>query len=147
MSDVTRSLTQKSELSAARLALVSEAPVARRVARHARDENELLRAENERLMTENERLRVENMHLVDIGAKLGAMSMELKKENDLLTKENVDLCARLNRPQSIVPRKGRLPPREEVGARVVDLDDEPEPETIIHGTQKLVKVPRRKDAS
>ena len=143
----------KSELSAARRALVSDVPIARR----AQSENTNLRDENDRLHTENERLRVENTHLTTIGAKLGAMNAELKKENALLTKENVDLCARLNRPAFVMPRKGRLPPRDEEGARVVELDDEPaqvpepEPEpkperASVSGRngQKLVKIARRK---
>jgi hypothetical protein len=142
--------TRKSELSAARLALVSDVPLARR----AQSENTILRRENERLQTENERLRVENMHLTNIGAKLGAMNVELKKENVLLTKENVDLCARLNRPAFMMPRKGRLPPRkEEEGVRVVELDDEPvpapEPEASVtgHGGQKLVRLLKNRKAS
>jgi|SRR5271166_29343 len=150
MSDVTRSMTQKSELASARLALVSEAPVARR----AQGENAALRAEIEQLQAKNEQLCVENMHLVDIGAQLGTLAEELRVENDLLRKENVDLCARLNRPAFIMPRKGRLPPREEEGAaRVVELDDEPTPEPEPEpdpesvpgrGGQKLVKVTRKK---
>lgn len=141
----TRPGTHKSELAAARLALVSEVPLARR----AQNENTVLREENERLQAENERLRVENTHLVSANQKIANTNLELKKENALLTKENVDLCARLNRPAFVMPRKGRLPPREEEGVRVVELDDEPpepepEPESVPgRGGQKLVKVTRK----
>jgi hypothetical protein len=153
MSNVTRSLMQKSELSAARLALVSDAPVARRVQSDnaaIRAENEHLKAENELLQELNDALQAENDRLVEVGENL-------KQENELLAKENVAMSAKLNRPAFLTPRKGRLPAREEVeetGARVLELDDdEPEPEpklepeTVLHGTQKLVKVTRRKDAS
>jgi len=116
--------THKTELSAARLALVSDAPVAKRI----QSENAALRAENERLQEENERLREENAHLFKIGEELSEIGEELKKDNEALTKENVSLCARLNRPASVMPRKGRLPPRAEEGARVVELDEDDEPE-------------------
>ena len=146
--------TFKGELQAARLALVSSVPVAQRVARRAQSENATLREDNERLQTANEKLRVENMHLTNIGAKLGALNAQLKQENALLVKENVDLCARLNRPAFVMPRKGRLPPREEDIGRVVEMDDEPEDEPVAEpvpepesvsgrGGQKLVKVTRK----
>jgi hypothetical protein len=150
MSDITRTLLQKSELSAARLALVSEAPVAKRVARRAQDENAALQAQVDRCQAQNKQLHEENTHLLEISEELGTLAEELKQENDLLRKENVELCARLNRPAFLSPRKGRLPPREEEGARVVELDDdpapepEPEPESETRDGQKLVRVVRRK---
>jgi len=128
------------------MALVSTKPVAMRL----QTENDKLRAENDRLRVANERLRDENRDLLTIGSELTAQNKKLEHENKKLVaeadrrkygtvarpvkrnSEELDEAGDENATgQRLVkyqPRRGRLPAREDVPARVLEMDDESDDE-------------------